>query len=74
MRYSYFVGALRLEGLSTEEQENKLNEVGSDGWELITIREERINGRQYLLFYLKRPFSDSENASRFDPKTYGFAA
>jgi hypothetical protein len=68
------IGGLLLKDLTPDEQEEKLNMCGRDGWELVNIREEKINGGMYLMFYFKRPLSDSEDAESFNPRQYDFAA
>jgi hypothetical protein len=54
-RFSYLVGGLLADNLTPERQQEKLNQCGEYGWELIAIKDGIHQGQKYVFFYLKRP-------------------
>jgi hypothetical protein len=72
--YSYLVGGLLAKTLTAEKQQNKLNECGMVGWELIAVVLQKEGYDEYVMFYFKRPISEHGDASRFDRTIFDFAA
>jgi len=66
--YIYMVGGLLNAGLTTETEQEILNECGSEGWKLVQVLTKKLNGCEYTYFYFMRKKSDEPNP-RFD---FGF--
>ena len=52
VRFDYFVKDLKVKGVYVAEVQAQLNEVGKDGWELVSSCDKE-NG--YQCFFFKRP-------------------
>jgi hypothetical protein len=68
------VGGLLTKTLTTEKQQDKLNECGKAGRELVTVAVQKKDNHEYVMFYFKRPISEHDDASRFDRTKFDFAA
>jgi hypothetical protein len=71
--FSYLVDGLLSRTLTLAFQQEKLNICGQQGWELIAVRTEDIAGHEQVVFYFKRPISESEHQPRFDTRIFDFA-
>jgi len=61
-KFEYCVGGLS--GSSTpEERQKTLNDMGKDGWELVSVfRDSAINS--YIMFYFKKEIEERPNSAR----------
>lgn len=67
-QYRYLVGGL-IESVSPHEEEAKLNECATLGWELISVISKHHGGKPYTFFYFRRSISDEKREvekPRFD--------
>lgn len=53
MIFEYLVGGFS-DDVSPEQQQARLNELGDDGWELVSTRDTTVGGNPYAMFYFKR--------------------
>jgi hypothetical protein len=72
--YSYLVGGLLTKTLTADKQQDKLNECGKAGWELIAVVIQKEDDHEYVMFYFKRPISEHDDPERFDRTMFDFAA
>jgi hypothetical protein len=65
--YSYLVGGL-IATVSPAEEQEKLNECSTCGWELVTVLLKKHKGSDYIFFYFRRPEQGSfpKENPRFD--------
>jgi len=70
--YSYLVGGLISEKLTPEVEQEKLNQCGELGWELVTVIPKKYRGHEYTFFYFRRQISDDKSMPepRFDMKLF----
>lgn len=54
MKMEYLVGGLLSNNLTPELEQAKLNEWGSQGWELVSVVAKQFDGQDYVFYYFLR--------------------
>jgi hypothetical protein len=60
-QYTYFVGAFAHNAVSFAQQQDRLNELGLQGWELVSVTPEMHGDVAYNYFYFRREFRPRPN-------------
>jgi hypothetical protein len=70
--YSYLVGGLISVKLTPEIEQEKLNQCGKYGWELVTVLVKKYRGHDYTFFYLRRAITTESHKTnpRFDVRLF----
>ena len=62
----------KAEQIGKQGEQEKLNQCGELGWELVTVVPKKYRGHEYTFFYLRRQISTDKSAlePRFDVKLF----
>ena len=63
-RVTYMVGGLLLAGLTPEMENQKLNECGRHGWELVNVCERKHLGDNYVFYYFQKLGANEDEVLR----------
>lgn len=53
-KFQYLIGGLVRDGLTPEDEQEKLNECGADGWELTAVS----HRDEYAMYYFRRVIAE----------------